>query len=424
MAKVVYKLSRAGAGGSAELLVRFYHGRCDVQARSGIFVPVSLWVDGEQRLSVSRRYVTAATRAAAEAQSRVEGLRSLILSEWMGAASSGVPVDRRWLQSVIRRFHGAPEGEAVLLSECVDGYVEAHDLSEGTARQYRVLRGMLERFSSSVRPLYINNVTVRDVEAFASFLKRENALPGSAACRSQNTVNSKLRRVSAVMRWLVETERVAHSPFDRYRIPEDVYGTPVFLTVGERDAFYAYPFAEECDRVQRDIFVFQCHVGCRVSDLTAFTAANVGDDGVLQYIQHKLRRSNASVVRVPLSSVALEIIDRYRGREDGRLLPFISDAKYNAAIKRLLREAGICRMVVVQDRRTYEPRSVPVCDVASSHMARRTFMANMYKVVRSERIVSSFTGHASGSAAFRRYTDVDDGMKRAIIDEMEGRGNG
>lgn len=423
MAKVIFKLSQSRSDGEmAELSVRFYHGRAlDVQVRTGILVPVSMWSDSEQRLSVSRRYASALTPAALEAQVKIDELRSFLLSEWLEASSSGVAVDRQWVERMVARFNGcAPESDSVLLSDVVPEYVKAHGLSAGTARQYKVLQGMIERFGDAVRPLYIDKVSVSDIDDFARFLRMEHSGGDGVACRSQNTVNSKLRRVSAIMKWLVQCERISSNPFDRYRISEDVYGTPFFLTLEERDALYAFPFAEECDRVQRDIFVFQCHVGCRVSDLMSFTPANVGEDGVLQYIQHKLRRSNASVVRVPLSSVALEIISRYKGKAEGRLLPCISDVKYNVAIKRILSAAGLCRPVLVQDGRTGEPVSVPICDAASSHLARRTFMANMYKKVRSERIVSAFTGHASGSAAFKRYTEVDDEMKIDIIREMEG----
>ena len=78
-------------------------------------------------------------------------------------------------------------------------------------------------------------------------------------------------------------------------------------------------------------------------------------------------------------------------------------------------------MVLVQNKHTYANEMKPICDIAASHLARRTFMANMFKQTKSERIVSSFTGHARGSAAFSRYADVDDDMKREIISGIDAK---
>jgi hypothetical protein len=46
-------------------------------------------------------------------------------------------------------------------------------------------------------------------------------------------------------------------------------------------------------------------------------------------------------------------------------------------------------------------------------------MANMYKQTKSERIVSSFTGHVDSSRAFKRYTTVDDEMKIEAIRDLD-----
>jgi len=419
MAKVTFKISaRHRSGDLAELLVRFYHGRIDCQTRSGILVKPELFDAQDQRVKVNRRYNTPESAAAAEAEKKIEELRSYIYDSWLESGQNGALVDRKWLQRVVDQFYGITRSDEVFVADMVKPYCEANNLATGTRRQYKVLEGMIRRFGEAVRPLVVDKATSQDLAEFAAFLRTEDATPDDPISRSQNTINSKMRRLSAVFRWLVTNDKCVNNPFAKYVVPADVYGTPIYLTIAERDKLAAFPFARECDRIQRDIFVFQCHVGCRVSDLVSFTPANI-EDGMIQYIQKKLKRSNASVVRVPLSQAALDIVERYKDLPDGRLLPFISDVKYNVAIKRILREAGIDRLVIVQDRKTCESVSVPICDVASSHLARRTFMANMYKVVKSERIVSSFTGHAAGSSAFRRYTDVDDEMKRGIIHDLE-----
>ena len=62
---------------------------------------------------------------------------------------------------------------------------------------------------------------------------------------------------------------------------------------------------------QRDVFVFQSLVGCRISDLYAMTRRSV-INGAVEYIPRKTKDGRPVVVRVPLLKDALEILDRYK----------------------------------------------------------------------------------------------------------------
>ena len=67
-----------------------------------------------------------------------------------------------------------------------------------------------------------------------------------------------------------------------------VYGSPYYLTLEERDTiFYADLTGWPKHLVEnRDKFMFQCFVGCRLSDLNKLTKANVKGD-FLEYIPQK-----------------------------------------------------------------------------------------------------------------------------------------
>ena len=66
-------------------------------------------------------------------------------------------------------------------------------------------------------------------------------------------------------------------------------------------------------------------------------------------------------------------------------------------------------------------RGLPSFIMASSHMARRTFIGNIYKLVKDPNLVSALTGHAEGSRAFNRYRDIDIDMKRDLVKILEGK---
>ncbi len=106
-------------------------------------------------------------------------------------------------------------------------------------------------------------------------------------------------------------------------------------------------------------------------------------------------------------------------RDDDRLLPFISEQKYNDAIKDIFRIAGVIRPVTVINLRTGKEEKRPICDVASSHLARRTFVGNLYKQAKDLNLVCALSGHTAGSKAVARYYNVDEDMRRDLVAMLE-----
>ena len=162
--------------------------------------------------------------------------------------------------------------------------------------------------------------------------------------------------------------------------------------------------------------MFQCLVGCRYSDLVRLTSDNIVN-GAVEYIPHKTREKNPRTVRVPLNEKAQAVLERLQGRQrtTKTLIPHNSIGKYNTAIRKLLTLAGITRNVPVLDPKTHEEIMKPINEIASSHMARRVFIGNLYKQVKDPNLVASMSGHVEGSHAFARYRTIDDEMKIELV---------
>jgi hypothetical protein len=73
----------------------------------------------------------------------------------------------------------------------------------------------------------------------------------------------------------------------------------------------------------------------------------------------------------------------------------------------------------VLDPLTREGVSKPINEVASSHLARRCFIGNLYSKVKDPNLVGALSGHAEGSKAFARYRDIDDEMKTDLVKLLE-----
>ena len=225
----------------------------------------------------------------------------------------------------------------------------------------------------------------------------------------------------AFFNWLNEKKITANNPFIGYEgIVTEKYGTPFYISLEERNQIADFDLSGHPQfAVQRDIFVFQCCIGCRVSDLMKLTSNNI-INGVVEYIPQKTRNERQKVVRVPLNARALALVEKYEGVDKkGRLFPFISSQKYNDDIKEIFTLCGVTRLVTVTDSVTGEEVQRPINEVASSHMARRTFVGNLYKQVKDPNLIASMSGHVEGSRAFNRYREIDDEVKREVVSLIE-----
>lgn len=426
MAKVYYRLSSKIFAGKAEILMRLHGGRdMDQRAKTGIMVDPALWDDENMRLKISRRFVTPATIEASDRQKDLDSLAAYVENRFLKERSD---VCSGWLQATIYEFmHGskadAPDQKHLLLADMCEKYPSSLiNPSDSIIGQYKMMASLLRRYASACNiTLYIDTMTEDDLDDLVAYMRVED-VDGKMISRSQNTINTKLKKLHAVFAWCKKKKLITATPFDNYTIPESVYGDPTFLTIAERDAIYAYKGLSPAKAIQRDIFIFHCYIGCRISDLMSLKKSNIVErDGIriCDYSQQKLIGDSKDVISVPLSSVAIEIIDRYKDCKGDQLLPFISAQKYNKSIKEILRSIGIDRNIVIVDSDTREIRNVPICDISSSHLARRTFTQHVFSATKSERIAAELTGHVEGSTAMKRYTKLDDSMRKDVIGLIE-----
>lgn len=159
-------------------------------------------------------------------------------------------------------------------------------------------------------------------------------------------------------------------------------------------------------------------IACRVSDLYGMTRKNVINEAI-EYIARKTKEGRPVTVRVPLNSISKEILDKYADHKGETLFPFISEQKYNVAIKRAFLAARLRRPITIVNPVTREQEVKPLNELASSHLARRCFVGNLYKQVQDPNIVGSLSGHKEGSKAFARYRTIDEQMKTNLVKMLE-----
>jgi integrase len=233
--------------------------------------------------------------------------------------------------------------------------------------------------------------------------------------RGSNSINKEKKLLKGFWSWLNVKEYTDNQPFRGFDMGREVYGTPFYLTLDERNIIADYDLSDSPKLAElRDIFIFQCLIGCRVSDLLAMTKDNLVD-GVIQYVPRKTADRKPVVVRVPLNRRAQAILERYKSCKGAKLLPFVNSSMYNKAIKEILTKCNITRMVTVRNSLNGGQEQRAINAIASSHMARRTFVGNLYKKVQDPNLIGKLSGHSEGSKAFVRYRDIDEDLMKETV---------
>ena len=430
MAKITPSLStRVDARGKSEILLRFVGGRDhSYRLHSRLFVVPSRWKNGAV---VIPRLETEEQKELVALQDRLDALVRFLLDRFQ--EGDHARINRRWMQdSVDLFFHPERDNNEDLLS-MYDEYSRTREVGQLRRKRYAVVGGSLERFQKYLgRRLSVADFTPAILEDYHKFLTDEhkicrmkrwahiykgmNPLPEE---RGKNSIIDYMKGLRAFFNWLAGRGFQVNDPFKGFHIGTAVYGTPYYITIEERDRIARTNLNRHPSlAVQRDVFVFQCLVGCRVGDLVKLRKEDIVD-GVLTYIPRKTIDERPVVVRVPLNQTAMEIVERYADIGGAQLLPFISKQKYNDAIKRIFLAARIRRPVATLDPLTRKEVKRPLHEVASSHLARRTFIGNLYKQVADPNLIGAMSGHTEGSKAFARYRDIDDEMKAGLVGKLE-----
>ena len=233
---------------------------------------------------------------------------------------------------------------------------------------------------------------------------------------SKNTLSVSAKRLFMFLNWCVRNGYLGSQSFNNVTIDQEVYGTPFYLTIEERDMVYNMDFSYDSRLdYHRDKFIFQCLVGCRHNDLASLTWNHIVDGDFVEYIPHKnLPNGKTDLVRCPLCDKAKEILERL-----DPTMPYLfvryCEENYRRDIKKILQLSGVDRLVTILDPKTRKPIQRPIYEVAASHVARRTFIGNLYKQVHDPALISSLTGHAENSKSFERYRAIDDDIKRDVL---------
>lgn len=419
MSKTNYTLSqKVGSDGRSQILVRFVAGKNDVwRGKTGVYIKPDNW-DKRQNYPRASRRDQADIAECRRVQRRLDDLSRILGERYNEDKVHG----KDWLTSVLSALKWNDYGllstsksdfsmmrisdsyELMIATELGNGII-----TESTAKQYTCVKDKVKAYEDGNGGIRVGDFNTEAFNGFFNFCRVTYDL-------SDNTISDIRAKLLRWWHWCQRHDDMLPNLKDADKTKGRVYGTPYYFTKEERNKLYHAAMPNCKIESARDTFVFQCLIGCRVSDLHTLTKANIVGDNIV-YIAHKTVRSNPVTISVPLHPIAKEIIRKYYGMQ--KTLVVIDNHKtYDARVRKAIKAAGLDVMLTIRDRHSGQPKQVMLSEVASSHMARRTFIGCLYEAGFRESDICSMSGHKEGSISIQRYRKVSDERKRKMIDSI------
>jgi integrase len=254
----------------------------------------------------------------------------------------------------------------------------------GTLKQYSTVKKHLEGFS---KKLSFEKINKDFLDNYLTYLEKVAKL-------APNTIAKNLQTLKVFMNEGLERGYHSNTYFKKISMSWEE-SENVALSRKEINKLYKHNFKDNqrLERV-RDLFVFGCNVGLRISDLQNIKPHNIIDVNGEKRIRIKTQKTGETV-EIPCHEQCLEIFDKY-----DQQLPKITDQKFNEYIKEACEEAGL----TATGRLQKEPNK-PLNELIASHTMRRTFCTNLYNEGVPPVVIMKVSGHKT-ETAFLKYIKV------------------
>jgi len=257
---------------------------------------------------------------------------------------------------------------------------------------------------------YVNKL-LENLSNYLFFSFNSNYITKKPSFKKNNTVEN----LEKIYLYEDEVMKLSHSTQWDFSKGKDFSKNPhIYLIVDElmgtnKERFGEKRFITNWEMV-KDVFLFQCSIGCRYSDILHFKVNHFdfgGDKGTFSWIQQKTNKR----VSVPINPISGEIYKKYsRGKSlTQNLFPKLSNQKFNKSLKLLLKDLKFNRLVSKPKKigsKVVEDDNKFLWEMISSHCGRKTFIKNMIDLGSMDYMtIMSMTGHKT-IREFQKYVSV------------------
>lgn len=278
--------------------------------------------------------------------------------------------------------------------------IEEQNIKESTKKGNIQVIGYLEAFlkTSGIDNIW-DNINFDTLELFKQYYisKKTNV----------STINAYIKRILSVCRIANKSSKIQFS-FETNNlhlldiVKDNTNKTKrknkqVALTEEQVMQLYNYiPKGRKAVELEeiRDIFVLQCLVGQRISDMSKLFNGSYDYDNNTNTISIIQQKTNEIAI-IPLLPLAKNILDKYRDRKMVVNIDAIKDFRINKDIKHIAESVGFTELINYQEQKGNDIANIikPLHKMVHSHTARHTFITIMCRMGIPKDAVIIATGH-------------------------------
>lgn len=417
-AKAVIRKGRVNSKNECVVYIRYGHKQKTIDFTTGVKVPISKFdvskgivnsVIGLRKNKSNEGLIEKLTQSDLMINNKIKEVKAEISSIAVSLQVGKKDPDIFTIKSIYLEGNDSESTDLAKsnLITLINEFISKSDRSDGTKEKYRNAVYHLEEFEKyQKKKIAIGDVDLHLYDDLVYFLFNDYQKQDKTYGLETNTVGTTIKNLKVFLKHLTKRGYPIPNILTDFKVPR--VNVPIyFLTEEEIGLLESYEFESKRLTQVRDVFVFNCYVGLRYSDLERLRKDHIIDD-VIEMIAYK----NQNEIYAPLLPESTRILEKYDYK-----LPIISEQKYNDYLKEVCELAEINKEVEViktkSGNKTYE--YPPKWQLISSHIAVKTFISLCGKKGISAKVVSEITGK-SVQVILKHYYGID---KKTIKEQVK-----
>lgn len=277
--------------------------------------------------------------------------------------------------------------------------------SETTIKRYEYNKKLLFDFQSHRnKKINFNQIDKGFYNAFIEFCVSDKK-------HSANTVRRNVGLFKTFLYWATENNHTYKVDYQKFKSPKSQITDEVALTLDQVQEVFEFDFSnnERLEKV-RDLFVFGCATGMRISNYTDIQSKDIQDG----FIKVRDKKNDDKTLEIPLNDFSIFLLKKYEYK-----LPKISNQKFNDYIKEVFQIIGYNQNIkkTVKVGKDIIEQIQPLYERISSHTARRSFITIMKNNKIPDKIIMGYTGHRS-LEVFNKYYKPNNDDKKEFMESV------
>lgn len=307
-----------------------------------------------------------------------------------------------------------------LLRKAFDLYYSEKNTKDSTVRVTQKRLNCYFQYCQAIGQDKMSMLSQMGLNKYRDYLVKQRNKRAEQGCkvRSSNaTINYKCELIARLINFMVghssfakyssKIHLVKYNQLEEYKAKdEDKKRRP--LTEDELKAVATCTGLTPCECEYRELFLLQCHCGCRRSDLWRLfdrtQQVHYTRDGKEVFIMNTKKYGIRAVVML-----TPQVREMQRKYENGfRYINFTDKnfgKNYNTAIKNIFRKAGLDKIEHYVDAHGVA-HDEPLYDIIASHFGRYTFIRDSFELGLNASEIKDLTGHASEAMINEVYSVI------------------